>query len=143
MEWSLVNAKKALAGILSSIAAAVSLVAPAAPASASTIRDGWVQLCPWGNYRVHLEYLSTGGAILTLGPTLSPGGNCWWGPIPTGSQSTLLWVVGHFNTSNGTFPVIGPSRQYETFYNGSTGIGIAAEGTTASGGRKDAHYYTY
>ncbi|MFG2300285.1 hypothetical protein [Actinacidiphila glaucinigra] len=116
-------------------------VASAEPASASTIKDGWVQLCPWGNYRVHLEYV-TNGVARTLSPTLNPGAACWWGPMPTGSSSALIYMVGHYNTTNGTFDVIGPSHQYETFYNGKTGIGFAAEGTTENHGLS-AHYYTY
>lgn len=139
----LTHFKRVLAAIASTITVAALIAIPAVPASASTIRDGWVQLCPWGNYRVHLEYSVAGVGDLPLGPVLSPGADCWWGPIPTGSAPTLIWVVGHFNTSDDTFLVIGPGRKYETLYNGTTGIGIAAEGTTAYGGRKDAHYYRY
>ncbi|MEU1606678.1 hypothetical protein [Micromonospora matsumotoense] len=135
--------RRAVAAAVASIGAVALVVAPTTPASASTIRDGWVQLCPWGNYRVHLEYLTLNNQTVQLGPVLDPGADCWWGPVPTGSEATLISVVGHFNTSNDTFLVIGPNRKYETFYNGVTGIGIAAEGTTASGGRKDAHYYRY
>ncbi|WFE97177.1 hypothetical protein [Micromonospora sp. WMMD987] len=128
---------------IAAVSAVALVVAPTTPAAASTIRDGWVQLCPWGNYRVHLEYVDLNNHTVQLGPVLDPGADCWWGPVPTGGESSLFWVIGHFNTSSGTFEVIGPNRKYETFYNGVTGIGFAAEGTTASGGRKDAHYYRY
>ncbi|GGR90577.1 hypothetical protein GCM10010269_32200 [Streptomyces humidus] len=112
----------------------------ATPASASTIKDGWIQLCPWGNYRVHLTYDVT-GLPQQLTPVLNPGDDCWWGPMPAGVQYALIDMVGHFNTSGGTFAVIGPDRKYETFYNGK-GIGFAAEGTTESHGLA-AHYYRY
>ncbi|MFF9376592.1 hypothetical protein ACF1BB_18865 [Streptomyces griseoluteus] len=122
--------------------AGLSLIATE-PASASTIKDGWVQLCPWGNYKVHLEYVSGGDGISrVLSPTLNPGSACWWGPIPTDGKPALIYVVGHYNTTNGTFDVIGPSREYETFYNGKDGVGIAAEGTTENHGLS-SHYYTY
>ncbi len=121
------------------LVAGVSTLA-AAPASASTIKDGWIQLCPWGNYRVHLTY-DVSGRPQQLSPVLNPGDACWWGPMPAGVDSALIDVVGHFNTSDGTFGVIGPDRNYETFYHGQ-GIGFAAEGTTESHGLA-AHYYRY
>ncbi|MDX3074827.1 hypothetical protein ACIP98_24815 [Streptomyces sp. NPDC088354] len=117
-------------------------VASTAPASASSIQDGWVQLCPWGNYKVHLEYSDEHGATRTLSPTLNPGAACWWGPMPTGSHPSLIWMVGHYNTTGGTFDVIGPDRKYETFYDGKSGIGFAAEGTTELHGGA-SHYYRY
>ncbi|MYX32764.1 MULTISPECIES: hypothetical protein [unclassified Streptomyces] len=138
--------KKALRGLVAPLAAvglvAGLSVAAAEPASASTIRDGWVQLCPWGNYKVHLEYAGEDNTFRQLGPVLNPGADCWWGPIPSGSKPGLIAVVGHYNTSSGTFNVIGPSREYLWFYNGKDGVGIAAEGTTANHGLS-SYYYTY
>ncbi|MFF9376591.1 hypothetical protein ACF1BB_18860 [Streptomyces griseoluteus] len=32
-----------------------------ASATASNIRDGWVQVCPWGNYKVYLEFAGADG----------------------------------------------------------------------------------
>ncbi|GAA1644467.1 hypothetical protein [Actinoplanes couchii] len=117
-------------------------VVTAVPAAASTIRDGWIQLCPWGNYRVHLEY-TVGSGYQRLSPTLDAGADCWWGPMPSGSTPALIWMVGHFNTSENTFTVgqRGQNGQ-ETFYNGRTGIGFAAQGTTDKAGGA-SYYYTY
>ncbi|SFT31942.1 hypothetical protein [Streptomyces sp. ok210] len=141
------NAKKILKAVASPLLAVALIagfsVASTAPASASSIKDGWVQLCPWGNYKVHLEYSdATSGISHTLSPTLNPGAACWWGQMPTGSRSALIFVVGHFNTTGGTFDVIGPDGRIETFYDGKSGIGIAAEGTTEFHGVA-SHYYRY
>ncbi|GGM17456.1 hypothetical protein [Micromonospora yangpuensis] len=141
------NARKLLRKIAApllalAVGAGLSVVA-ATPASASTIKDGWIQICPWGNYRVHLEYTLGGpnDPWQVLSPTLNPGADCWWGPMPAGNQYAWIHVVGHFNTSSNTF-LVGRrnSYDYETMYNGRTGIGFAAQGTTEDGGRKS--WYT-
>ncbi|MFJ5282218.1 hypothetical protein [Streptomyces parvulus] len=134
---------RALVAPLTTVAVLAGLsVTTAAPASASSIRDGWVQLCPWGNYKVHLEFAGEDSTFRQLGPVLNPGADCWWGAIPSGSKPGSIAVVGHFNSSSGTFDVIGPSREYLWFYNGKDGVGIAAEGTTANHGLS-SYYYTY
>ncbi|MEU6816040.1 hypothetical protein [Streptomyces sp. NPDC046860] len=134
---------RAVAAPLTTIAVLTGFsVATAAPASASSIRDGWVQLCPWGNYKVHLEFAGEDNVFRQLGPVLNPGSACWWGPAPSGAKPGMIAVVGHYNTSGGTFDVVGPSREYLWFYNGKDGVGIAAEGTTENHGLS-SYYYTY
>jgi hypothetical protein len=95
----------------------------AAPASASTLSKGYVQVCAQGNYRAYIEFPNRGNMISTV---VYPG-TCWvrymggnsWEPIE---------VFGKYNNGGSPF-ALGTVQ-----YNGAvSGLGIGAEGTTSSG----------
>jgi hypothetical protein len=122
-------------GLAGLVAAAV--VAGAASASASTIPNGHIQICAQGDYPVFIHVLSepipnSGGATTQSfeSPVVSPnqGSNsCWWNQnsFSTGGQQVQVDVVGVHQ--NGSQFYIRSER-----WNGSSGLGIGAEGSESS-----------
>ncbi|MFD4240574.1 hypothetical protein ACFWP3_03045 [Streptomyces sp. NPDC058525] len=108
----------AVAGVL----AAGLIAGTAGSASASTIRNGSVQLCAQANYPAYLEFQDRGAATRIVNP-----GECqWWG----------FGSIGRWEQINIVDAWSG-KRVGSKWYEGSqTGIGIGAQGT--SGGWQNA-----
>jgi hypothetical protein len=103
------------------------LVAGAAPASASTIPTGQLQICAQGNYAafVHVLPVDLGGGATTMGfaSSIQNPGSCWINNVSTFDRWAQVDVVG-----------IRPdgSEFYITSYwvNSSvSGLGIGTQGT--------------
>ena len=104
----------------------------ATPAAASTIQNGWLQLCAQGNYSafIHVLPVNLGNGATTedyQSPIVRAGGPCWWAPVNTDNQWAQVDVVGIYNGSGQQF-YIGSE-----WYNGNvSGMGIGAEGSSTS-----------
>ncbi|MBC3844464.1 hypothetical protein GXW82_43020 [Streptacidiphilus sp. 4-A2] len=100
-------------------ATAVSL---GASPEASTIQNGWVQLCAGGGYDAQFDVLPTGKDGFT-GEThaSAPANSCFWEPVNTYGQNTMIVL------SEGDGQYIGT-----VWYNSDSGIGIGTEGSAGS-----------
>lgn len=108
-------------------------VAVASPASASTIKNGWVQLCAQGNYDAYFDIPSTpipgtGEVSQERESTIVEAGTCGWWPEDTSGATTTIKVYGIYNVSHQRF-YIGGEGGYRS---SATGVGIGAEGTSTS-----------
>ncbi|REH46162.1 hypothetical protein BCF44_107295 [Kutzneria buriramensis] len=105
-----------LAGLLSG----VTLVASAQAASASTIQQGWIQLCSQGGYDSYLEFPAWHSAT-----TIVPQKQCDWWPVNTGGATILVVAHDDKGTSLGSY-----------WYNSSgEGLGIGTESDVKTGWR--------
>jgi len=116
---------------VSGLAAAAVVGLGATSASASTIQNGYLQLCAQGNYSafVHVLPVDLGGGLTTRSyeSFVVPAGQCWWAPVDTAGQWAQVDVVGIYNDSGQEF-YIGSE-----WYNGNvSGMGIGAEGASTS-----------
>ncbi|MDT5040606.1 MAG: hypothetical protein QOE51_1591 [Actinoplanes sp.] len=122
------------AGVRTTVAVAMGaavLGLAAAPASASTIQNGWLQFCVQGPYDAFVHVLSTNvpnsGGMMTrefLSTVMGPG-ECHWWPVNTLGQWAQVDVVQV--KSNGSQRWIN-----DVFYNSNTGLGVGATGTSDS-----------
>jgi hypothetical protein len=120
-----IGASGLLAAALAALAASAT-----APASASTIPDGKLQLCVQGNYPafIHVLPASLGSGATTRGLAshlVSPG-DCWISSANTAGQWAQVDVVGI--RDDGSQFYIGSQ-----WYNSSvSGLGLGAEGSEES-----------
>jgi hypothetical protein len=110
-------------GAAVAVVAAAAIAGMAAPASASTISKGFVQICAQGNYRAVVQFPSRGYYESTL---VNPG-SCWYRYMGGGHGWEQIRVFGDYNQSSSRFFV------GTVWYNGDvSGVGIGAEGTTTN-----------
>ena len=129
------NIKKAITRVAAPLAAsglvaAAAVALSATSASASTIQNGYLQLCVQGDYAAFVNVLpvSLGGGLTTreYESTIVQPGQCWWAPVETDGQWAQVDVVGVNN--DGSQFYIGSE-----WYDGEvSGMGIGAEGTSTS-----------
>ncbi|MEZ0095369.1 hypothetical protein [Streptacidiphilus sp. EB129] len=126
---SIRSGRRVLATVAATAAlSAVAVGVAAGPASASTISNGFVQVCAQGKYAAYATFPYRGGFSTTV---VNPG-DCWYGWMG-GDSWEPIDVYGIYPGSPK------PIDLGEVWYNGSvSGIGIGAEGTT-----DNYYYYTW
>jgi len=71
----------------------------AAPASASTIQNGWLQICAQGNYSAQIDIAppesGSGQGALVLSSIVVAPGMCWWHSEDTDDQWVPMTVIGY------------------------------------------------
>ena len=116
------------AAVAVALAAGLGVVA-SAPASASTIPNGQIQLCAQGNYRAYVHVLprdlGDGSSTTGMMSTLVNPGDCWISGFNTHGGANQVDVVGI--RSNGSEFYIGSQ-----WWNSATGLGLGAEGTESN-----------
>ncbi|WP_190812458.1 hypothetical protein [Saccharopolyspora pogona] len=104
------------------------LAGTVATASASTIPNGYIQICAQGNYSAYVEVhpAELGGGMTTGGmaSTIQRPGNCWMQKLSTHGVDAPVDVWG-IRPDGSTFHVGAAS------YNSKDGLGLGAQGTVS------------